>query len=95
MPEKMTKAEREDLQRLLRDREKVQIAAAKEMSAELMADFESQLAARYSFDDDAVWEAAVKEAEREVKSLGRPAAPTEAFRDKKNAHGRPYSTSAL
>lgn len=62
----MTKSEREDLQRLTRQREKVLIAAAKQRTAELIADFESQMAARYDFDDDAVWEAAVKAVEPEI-----------------------------
>lgn len=62
----MTRHEREDLQRLLRQREKVQKSAAKQRSAELLADFDSQLAAEYRFDDDAVWAAATKLADAEV-----------------------------
>jgi hypothetical protein len=62
----MTKSEREDLQRLIRQREKVQKSAAKQRSAELLADFENQMAAQYAFDDDAVWAEAANEAEREV-----------------------------
>jgi hypothetical protein len=62
----MTKSERDDLQRLIRQREKVQKSAAKQRSADLLADFENQIAAQYSFDDDAVWAEATKEAEREV-----------------------------
>ena len=63
---KMTKGEREDLQRLVRQREKVQKSAAKARSTELLADFESQIAAEYRFDDDAVWASAAKAAEQEV-----------------------------
>lgn len=62
----MTKGEREDLQRLIRQREKVLKSAAKARSAELLADFESQMAAEYRFDDDAIWAAAAKAAEAEV-----------------------------
>ena len=40
----MTKSS-EDLQRLIRQREKVQKSAAKLRSAELLADFENQMAA--------------------------------------------------
>jgi len=65
--ERMTKGEREDLQRLVRQREKVQKSAAKTRSMELMADFESQMAAEYRFDDDAVWAAAGKMAQAEVE----------------------------
>lgn len=62
----MTRHEREDLQRLVRQREKVQKSAAKQRSAELLADFEAQMAAQYSFDDDAVWAEAAKAAKAEV-----------------------------
>jgi hypothetical protein len=64
--ERMTKGEREDLQRLIRQREKVQKSAAKARSTELLADFENQIAAEYRFDDDAVWASATKAAEAEV-----------------------------
>jgi hypothetical protein len=39
----ISKAEREDLQRLIRQREKVMKSAAKQRSAELLADFENQM----------------------------------------------------
>ena len=38
--DRMNKSEREDLQRLIRQREKVQKSAAKLRSTELLADFE-------------------------------------------------------
>lgn len=63
----MSKSEREDLQRLIRQRERVQKAAAKERSAQLLAEFENQLGSEYSFDQDAVWEEATRLAEQEVK----------------------------
>ncbi len=62
----MTKDEREDLQRLVRQREKVMKSAAKQRSAELLADFDNQLGAEYSFDDDEVWAEAQKLAEAAV-----------------------------
>ena len=65
--ERMTKGEREDLQRLICQREKVLKSAAKMRSTELLADFESQMAAEYRFDDDEVWAAAAKAAEAEVQ----------------------------
>jgi hypothetical protein len=62
----ISKSEREDLQRLIRQREKVMKSAAKQRSAELSADFENQLGQIYSFDQDAVWKQAVNEAEAET-----------------------------
>jgi hypothetical protein len=56
----MTRNEREDLQRLIRQREKVLKSAAKQRSAELLADFENQIGQQYAFDQDQVWEKAVK-----------------------------------
>src|ERR1700722_11814790 len=64
----MSKSEREDLQRLTRQREKVMKSAAKQRSAELLADFENQMGQEYSFDQDEVWERAAKGAEREGKN---------------------------
>lgn len=67
MPDKlMSRGEREDLQRLIRQREKVMKSAATQRSSELMADFENQLGAEYAFDDDAVWAEAKAIAEQEV-----------------------------
>lgn len=66
MADRMGKGEREDLQRLIRQREKVQKSAAKARSTELLADFENQISAEYSFDDDAVWAAATKAAKSEL-----------------------------
>ncbi|HEY8124554.1 MAG TPA: hypothetical protein VIF88_03930 [Methylocystis sp.] len=62
----MTRAEREDLQRLVRQREKLLKLAAKQRSAELLADFENQMGQIYSFDQDEVWKAAKEAAKREV-----------------------------
>ena len=63
----MTKGEREDLQRLIRQREKVLKSAAKQRSSELLADFENQLGSIYSFDDDAIWKEAERIAKQEVE----------------------------
>jgi hypothetical protein len=63
----MSRAEREDLQRLVRQREKVLKSAAKQRSAELLADFENQMGSEYAFNQDATWEEAAQTAKREVK----------------------------
>jgi predicted component of type VI protein secretion system len=51
----MTKSEREDLQRLVRQREKALKSAAAQRSAELLADFEQQLASVYHYDQQEIW----------------------------------------
>jgi hypothetical protein len=63
----MTKGEVENLQRLVRQREKVLESTAKQRSAELLADFENNLGSEYSFDDDGVWQKAKELADREVR----------------------------
>jgi hypothetical protein len=63
----MTRAELEDLQRLVRQREKVLKSAARQRSAELIADFENQMGSEYAFDQDETWAKAKQAAEREVK----------------------------
>ena len=67
----MTRAEREDLQRLIRQREKVLKSAAKQRSAELIADFENQMAAMYSFDQDETWREARERAKHEAEKAQR------------------------
>src|SRR5215211_7263193 len=69
MSEIMTKGEREDLQRLIRQREKVQKSAAKERSAQLLAEFENQMYSEYRPQDDPIWEELVRVAQREVDKL--------------------------
>jgi hypothetical protein len=66
-PPSMSKGEREDLQRLIRQREKVLKSAAKQRSAELLADFENQLGSQYHFDDNEVWAEATRVAEQTVE----------------------------
>jgi hypothetical protein len=51
-PATMSKSEREDMQRLVRQREKVFKSTAKQRSAELLADFENQMGQECSFDQD-------------------------------------------
>ena len=63
----MTKGEREDLQRLVRQREKVLKSTAKLRSSELLAEFENQLASDYAFDNDDIWAEAVRAANVEVE----------------------------
>jgi hypothetical protein len=63
----MTRNEREDLQRLIRQREKVLKSAAQQRSAELLADFENQMGQEYAFDQDEVWKKAVQTVEPLVK----------------------------
>jgi hypothetical protein len=62
----ITKGEREDLQRLIRQRERVLKSAAKQRSTELIADFENQMGSEFAFDDDAVWAKAMEQADAEV-----------------------------
>ena len=66
----MTKGEREDLQRLVRQREKFLKSAAKQRSSDLIADFENQLGSEYAFDRNETRAAAQKVAEREVGKAG-------------------------
>ena len=58
----MTSAERSDLIKVVRQRERVAKAGAAQRAAELVADFEEQLARRYSFDEDEVWREAYQAA---------------------------------
>jgi hypothetical protein len=80
----MTKAEREDLAKLIRNREKVMKTAAAQRSAQLLAEFEQQMASVYSYDQDEIWKqatalakAAVDEASQQItarcEELGIPA----------------------
>lgn len=62
----MSKGEREDLQRLVRQHQKALVSNAKLRSKELLADFENEMAAEYAFDDDEVWAQAAKAAEAVV-----------------------------
>jgi hypothetical protein len=63
----MTRAERDDLQRVIRGQERVLKTAAAQRGAELLADFEQQLASVYSYDQDEVWRALTLAAEDHVQ----------------------------
>lgn len=62
----MTKGERTELLQLIRKRERVMVASARERAATMLADFEQQCASIYAFDDDEVWERATRDAEAAV-----------------------------
>jgi hypothetical protein len=64
---RMTKAERDDLVRLVKQREKVAKSAAEQRSAMMLADFERQIAAIYTFDKNDVWRAALEVGVEAVK----------------------------
>lgn len=54
----MTKSERSELGSLIRKRERVMRAAARERSTKLLAEFEAQSARIYSFAEDEIWKQA-------------------------------------
>ena len=63
----MTKGEREDLIRLIKQREKVAKTAAEQRSAAMLAQFEQQVSAVHSFNTNEVWRAAVEAAQEAAK----------------------------
>lgn len=62
----ITKAEREDLLRVARLRERVTKSGIVELAAQLLADLEKQLDAGYPFDSDKVWQESYRIAEKPV-----------------------------
>ncbi len=64
---KMTSAERNDLQSLIRQRARLMKTEVKQRRLELMADFERQLSAVFSYDQDETWKGAHALAEQAVK----------------------------
>jgi len=64
--ERMTSKERQDLMALVRRREKLAKAQTDVRAAELIGDFEHQMASVYSWNDDAVWAEAVRAAKQAV-----------------------------
>jgi hypothetical protein len=89
----MTKSEREDLQRLIRQREKVLKSAAKQRSADVLADFENQMEQRYSFNQDEVWreankiaEAAIAKAQEQIRARCREIGIPDRFAPTINVH---------
>lgn len=67
----MTKSERVELNMLIRKRERVMKKHAEERAAKMLAEFDTQLATIYEFDDDAIWAQAVKIAEKAVAEAQR------------------------
>jgi hypothetical protein len=63
----LSRAETHDLSMIIKDRTKVLKAHADEQAAVMMADFEKQLAAEYSWDQDEVWKSAADRARRVVE----------------------------
>lgn len=63
---KMTKSERSELGQLIRKRERVMKSMAAERSAQMLSEFDTQLAAIYSFDEDETWAKAKAEAQNVV-----------------------------
>lgn len=61
---KMTKGERDDLVRLIKQREKIAKSAAQQRSAQMLAEFERQVSAAHAFDNNQVWNAAVEAGRR-------------------------------
>lgn len=59
---KLSRAETHDLGMIIKDRTKVLRSFVAERAAVVLADFESKMAAVYSFDQDEVWEKATAEA---------------------------------
>ena len=69
--ETMTRREREDLAKLVRQRALLERAGAAQRKAELLADVERQLAAIYSYDEDETWKSATEAAKREVEAANQ------------------------
>ena len=63
----MTKAERDDLIRLIKQREKVAKTAAEQRSAAMLAQFEQSISALHAFAKNEVWQAAVTAAHEAAK----------------------------
>jgi len=63
----MTKGEREDLIRLIKQREKVAKTAAEQRSAAMLAEFEQQVSACHVFATNEVWSAAVEATQKAAK----------------------------
>ena len=62
----LTRGEREDLLKLIRQRAKIAKQSAAQRSAELRADFEKQISSIYSFDQRKVWQDAQRAVQQAV-----------------------------
>ncbi|HEV7417900.1 MAG TPA: hypothetical protein VGN98_17230 [Tianweitania sediminis] len=67
----MTRADRETLIKIARQRERVAKTEAKERAARLLADFERQLDTRYSYDQNEIWEKAAEIAIGSVENANK------------------------
>jgi len=65
--DRMTKGERDDLMRLVKQRERVAKTAAEQRSAAMLAEFEQQISALHKFNTNEVWAAAVAAATTAAK----------------------------
>lgn len=65
--DRMTRTERQELGQLIRKRERVMKAQVAERGAAMLAEFENQIGAIYSFDQDETWAKAMQEAEKAVE----------------------------
>lgn len=74
MSDKMTKSERVELGQLIRKRERVMKSLAAERAAIMLAEFDAQSAAIYSFDQDETWAKAMQEAEKAVSDANKAVA---------------------
>jgi hypothetical protein len=68
-PRQLSRNETHDLSMIIKDRTKVLKAHAEEQAAATIADFEKQLAAIYSWDQDEVWKRATEEAFKVCKEV--------------------------
>ncbi len=66
---RMTKAERDDLVRLVKQRERVAKTAAEQRSAAMLAEFEQSVSDLHPFDRNEVWRAATEAAIEEAKKV--------------------------
>ena len=70
----MTKGEREDLLKLIKQREKVAKTAAEQRSAAMLAQFEQQVSAVHAFATNEVWRAAVEAAQKAAQEAAEKVA---------------------
>jgi hypothetical protein len=70
----MTKGEREDLCRLVKQRERVAKTAAEQRSAAMLAEFEQQISAVHAFNSNDIWKAAVEAAIEAAKKANEQVA---------------------
>lgn len=71
MSKVMTKGERDDLLRLVRQRERVLKSAAEKRSADMLADFEKKCTEKYPFANDETWTKAAKMADEAIAEADR------------------------